>query len=126
MACSVFKQRPMTRREIAKLWTSNGSEYPFSRTDEAFLNEVVGALPGDGPIFSCGGPAAEVCPCGYLSDILCDFPIGRGKTCDMRLCPDCAQHIGEDRDLCAIHWSMFSKDNPLPHVFDKGPRLVRP
>lgn len=71
-----------------------------------------------GPMFMCGHRAAEefvLCiepGCQHLSDLLCDYPMGRGKTCDLALCDDHAREIGEDRHL----WSTQrgSADDP-PH-----------
>jgi len=100
MPCTIFYPRPMTRREQARAWMDGGGKYPFSRTDDAFLDQVVGGRdPNDGPIFACGSEEVPVCRCGHMADILCDWPVGRGKTCDLPLCPDCAHHIGDDRDL---------------------------
>jgi hypothetical protein len=38
--------------------------------------------------------------------LLCDFPLAgekAGKTCDVRLCRQCAVHVGPDVDLCPPH-----------------------
>ena len=48
----------------------------------------------------------EVCKCGYLGGLLCDFPMGKGKTCDAVLCEDCrAKGLGDDwgLDFCRAH-----------------------
>src|SRR6185312_8100188 len=125
MPCTIFYPRPMTRREQARAWMDGGGKYPFSRTDDAFLDQIVGGRdPNDGPIFACGSEEVPVCRCGHMADILCDWPVGRGKTCDLPLCSDCTKHIGDDQDLCAIHFAMFSRNSPLPFAFSKGPKGV--
>ncbi len=35
--------------------------------------------------------------------LLCDFPLANGKTCDARICEECAEHVGPDRDHCPNH-----------------------
>lgn len=62
-----------------------------------------GWICGDG-VELCGFPG-----CGYISDWLCDWPIGGGKTCDMPLCDHhrCAQGTDEEPfDLCPQHAAM--------------------
>lgn len=118
MPCVVYKSRDTTLRQQLKAMGLD----PNPNTPDHVLDRV---RPGGETFITCGKDPGVPCPCGHISDILCDFPVGRGKTCDLALCSDCAHHVGEDRDLCAIHWNMFSKDNPVPHIFSKGPRLVR-
>jgi hypothetical protein len=73
-----------------------------------------------GPNFLCGDLIVPVCKCGIASDYLCDYPMGRGKTCDLSLCPNCSRHVGEELDLCEIHFAEFTKKsgssriNPWP------------
>jgi hypothetical protein len=58
-----------------------------------------------------------VCACGITAEYLCDYPIGKGKTCDLNLCDRCKRSIGEDRDLCLVHHAQFMgspKVNPWP------------
>ena len=38
---------------------------------------------------------------------LCDFPTGRKRTCDKKLCGQCAHHSAPDLDYCPEH-----KDGP--------------
>lgn len=42
-----------------------------------------------------------------VHELLCDFVIPskgtKERTCSRRMCRDCAQHVGEDRDLCPPH-----------------------
>jgi hypothetical protein len=44
--------------------------------------------------------------CSYCSrpgTLLCDFPVQDGKTCDKRLCGQCAKETGKDEHQCRIH-----------------------
>lgn len=53
------------------------------------------------------GPHCVEQSCGRPSEILCDYPVGRGKTCDRKLCPDHAHHVGGDLDYCEVHWQEY-------------------
>jgi hypothetical protein len=134
MACSIFKTQRTTRAQAAEIlgpkyqcphdWGNDKYGRPTKHDAAACDAELVSE--GGRSVFLCGsGPVAPTCPCGHLSDLLCDWPMGDGKTCDLPLCSDCATSIGEDRDLCSVHHNLFSKDNPLPHLFGKQLRVVR-
>ena len=57
--------------------------------------------------FMCG-PGIKPCEiCGRVVGYLCDYPIGGGKTCDMELCEDCANVVGEEMDFCPVHYAEF-------------------
>lgn len=75
--------------------------------------------------FVCGSEELLVAfkPCSWCDcfhDFLCDYPMGRGKTCDTLLCEKHARAIGEDKHLCPIHFAEFQKKagvdriNPWP------------
>jgi hypothetical protein len=50
----------------------------------------------------------EICAeCGDLSESLCDFPVGDGKTCDRPLCAECAKEIAPNLDYCPWHFGMW-------------------
>lgn len=56
--------------------------------------------------FICTRSRREIKPCsccGKPSTCLCDYPLGRGRTCDMPLCNECRAHVGMDTDLCPLH-----------------------
>lgn len=39
-------------------------------------------------------------------EVLCDFQLSgakAGKTCDRKMCRQCAAHVGHDRDMCPPH-----------------------
>ena len=44
--------------------------------------------------------------CNRPHSVLCDVAVvrrGRKKTCDAKLCPAHAKHVGPDRDACPAH-----------------------
>ena len=41
--------------------------------------------------------------CGRWSSKLCDWPVGKGRTCDRPLCDTCAVAAGKDMDFCPSH-----------------------
>lgn len=64
-------------------------------------------LPDGGFGLICG-PAPRrvkcwVTHCHERSTKLCDFPVGRGKTCDNNVCDRHAKSMGPDRDYCPLH-----------------------
>jgi len=85
--------------------------------------------PSTAPLFICGeGIEPEpFCRCGHTAEMLCDHPMGGGGTCDLPLCWCCSRHVGQDLDLCMIHFAAFMKAtgveriNPWP-----PPRRGRP
>ena len=62
--------------------------------------------------FICGrnldlGPTCH--DCGYVSDYLCDYPVGYGKTCDRPMCEKHAHEIGPDLHYCQAHFAEWKK-----------------
>jgi len=55
----------------------------------------------------CGPPARArkciVCGVSTKEPKLCDFPVGKGKTCDAPMCRACARHTDPDTDFCPRH-----------------------
>ena len=47
------------------------------------------------------GPSCKYC--SRPGTLLCDFPVADGKTCDNRLCGQCAKETGKDEHQCRIH-----------------------
>jgi hypothetical protein len=56
--------------------------------------------------FVCG-PRLRIrkCACGsgLPADLLCDWKVGEGKTCDLQICRGCSISPAEDKDLCPGH-----------------------
>jgi transcriptional regulator with XRE-family HTH domain len=57
--------------------------------------------------FVCArGARIQTCSCGFVAKYLCDFPMGKGKTCDALLCEDHAVKQGtavQDLHYCPQH-----------------------
>lgn len=53
----------------------------------------------------CGRAPRRICKfCRRnYATLLCDAPIGNGKTCDAPICPTCAISGGPDTDYCPDH-----------------------
>lgn len=56
----------------------------------------------------CGGPRCKVC--GAVPSRMCDWKVGSGRTCDVRLCGRCttqprlpSNELAPDKDLCPEH-----------------------
>lgn len=81
-------------------------------------------MPEAGQMFVCGDIKIEACACGHAADFLCDYPIGRGKTCDLALCGCCREAIGKERDLCRIHAAQFRGAERVVPKFSK-PKAVK-
>lgn len=58
--------------------------------------------------------------CAFCSMIhaplLCDYPVGTGKTCDKAVCVGCATRIAIGIDYCPEHKDLLPQQ---PNLFDK-------
>lgn len=66
----------------------------------------------NGRRFLCGefGPHCRASGCGDVSDNLCDYPVGDGKTCDMPLCEVHSHEVAPNLHYCPAHsaeWKAF-------------------
>lgn len=94
----------------------------YNRTHGPDLSQPAAILCGD-----FGPPCID---CGNVSDALCDFPVGRGKTCDRAICTACSPDIQPNLNYCAPHraeWEKF-RSEALPDVMFTafGPRKPPP
>ncbi len=53
----------------------------------------------------CGRSRRQTCKfCGVQPvSKLCDFPVGKGKTCDAGMCTKCSTLIAHEVDYCPTH-----------------------
>jgi len=62
--------------------------------------------PGGGAAIVCSRgrrPKQKCIACNAEAPLLCDWPVGDGKTCDAPICRRHAVHVGPDRDYCPEH-----------------------
>jgi hypothetical protein len=74
--------------------------------------------PNPGAYFLCGEKVEQepFCHCGHTAEMLCDYPMGEGKTCDLAVCWCCSKHIAEDRDLCLVHFAVFVRESGVERI----------
>lgn len=59
--------------------------------------------------FLCGQLGEHCLQCGDVAGYLCDYPVGRGKTCDRPLCEYHAVEIGPGIHYCPTHYAVWKK-----------------
>lgn len=72
--------------------------------------------------FICGNLGPHCVDCGAVADVLCDFPVGKGKTCDRTICEHCAHLVAENTDYCEQHariWREFKESGSLEKELKK-------
>ena len=54
-------------------------------------------------------PEEDVCSkCrNALTEAVCDYPVGNGKTCDLSMCFDCRNRVTAEIDYCYQHAKLF-------------------
>jgi hypothetical protein len=60
-------------------------------------------------IFLHGDLGPHCYGCSAPSDVLCDYPVGDGKTCDRAMCREHAHHVGRDVDYCPDHFIAWNE-----------------
>lgn len=77
--------------------------------------------------WTCGpGPRDPQCQCGAIADALCDYPIGKGKTCDIGMCEEHRNRAGEDVDFCPVHIAEYRGKAGEADVVMPSPRRPWP
>lgn len=69
-------------------------------------------------MFLCGEFGAHCADCAAVGDLLCDFPVAEGKTCDRPMCDDHAREIGPNLHYCEAHYQMWQDFRNLGGVDD--------
>jgi len=67
------------------------------------------SMKGGGKAFLCGdlGPHCADHNCADVGTLLCDYPVGDGKTCDMYLCDGHAFEVAPNIHYCPGHALMW-------------------
>jgi hypothetical protein len=134
LTCNVFKSPRMSLREALAAFDGsepcppprNGmSEKQYAQVLQRFEQECDEPMPELGPIIMCGDLVVPVCPCGVAADFLCDYPMGKGKTCDLPLCADCRHAVDDDTDLCRLHRAEFRARAGVEQISQWPPKRTR-
>ena len=108
MPCQFVHHRPRTLGEMFRAAGCDDSVLKAQGRENDMAHDY-------GPIMSCGeAPLLPVCACGYVADLLCDYPMGDGKTCDLNLCSACAREVGVDQHFCDVHLREFQAKAGVP------------
>lgn len=62
--------------------------------------------------------------CGNIASFLCDFPVGNDKTCDCKLCNECAEHIGVNLHYCPDHFKIWEDFKNRPDFEEKVTNII--
>ncbi len=62
-----------------------------------------------GHMFMCCKLGPHCADCGDVGSNLCDYPVGKGKTCDRPICDLHAHEIGPNMHYCATHHAEWQK-----------------
>ena len=59
----------------------------------------------------CGkfGEHCQDSRCAWVSDFLCDYPVGNDKSCDRSLCTDHAYEVAPDTHYCGPHYEQWKE-----------------
>ncbi len=105
MPCYVVKTKRKTLGQLVDECKAAGldMEEPKPHERDRVVDE------GGGVVFMCGreSKAPHCYECQDFGDLLCDWPAGKGKTCDLPMCEDHAHDLGGDKHLCEVHFRMF-------------------
>lgn len=55
------------------------------------------------PAIVCGRAPTKRCACGNEAGMLCDWKVGKNRTCDVPLCDGCTTSPAPGKDLCPGH-----------------------
>jgi transcriptional regulator with XRE-family HTH domain len=78
----------------------------------AFFYQVTFIKEQPDKVIICGDGIQPCSFCGQVSEYLCDYPLGAGKTCSANICPQCRTHDGK-YDYCPQHSTNNQYIRPL-------------
>ncbi len=66
--------------------------------------------PDGGMMFMCGdlGPHCAAGDCDAASRFLCDYPVGKGQSCDLPLCSSHAYAVAHELHYCPGHMQLWA------------------
>lgn len=60
-----------------------------------------------GRTFMCGDLGKHCADCADVAGFLCDYPMGRGLTCDRPICDQHGMQVGENTHYCRDHAAVW-------------------
>jgi hypothetical protein len=58
-------------------------------------------------MFICGDLGPHCADCADVGENLCDYPVGKGKTCDRSICETHSHEIGPNLHYCDTHYKQW-------------------
>lgn len=101
MPCYIHKIKPPTKAEY-EMWKTIGYIGTWDDYCVAKSRGDTGKT-----MFLCGDFGPHCADCAAVGDFLCDYPVGKGKTCDRPMCDDHAHEIGYELHYCEAHYQMW-------------------
>ena len=102
MTCYITTVKQPTRAEF-EIWKSLGYRGDYDQYS-GVISKQVGAK-----MFFCGRLGPPCADCSDFGDFLCDYPVGRGKTCDRSMCESHAHEIAPEIHYCDAHHGMWTE-----------------
>lgn len=103
MPCYTTRIKPASKKEYES-WKKIGYIGTYDDYSKSKRNDCVGQV-----MFICGELGNHCADCSGFSDFLCDYPVGKGRTCDRDMCEDHASQVGLDIHYCKSHNMMWEK-----------------
>lgn len=66
-----------------------------------------GFLENGAPYIICGKLGPHCAECQGLAENLCDYPVGKEKTCDRHICRQHSNEISPNLHYCTAHFIMW-------------------
>jgi hypothetical protein len=105
--------------------------HPVKETTELINGRITRI--GGFTLFTCGQSLDEphCFACMDFGDYLCDYPVGKGKTCDRAMCESHRHNVAPELDYCDSHYPEWCKfrdgggpqkhfENVIPFRGEKG------
>lgn len=102
MTCYVVKMKPPSHEEF-KTWVMMGYLGSYD------MYAKVAARTAGERVFIKGDLGPHCTECLAPSEVLCDYPVGDGKTCDRPLCDEHCHGVANDTHYCRDHFIMWSE-----------------
>lgn len=69
----------------------------------------------------CGSLGPHCAECADVAENLCDYPVGKNKTCDRKLCGQHSNEVAPDIHYCTAHfkhWIKFEQEGGVKRVLE--------